>query len=156
MSVVTRKLRSTPVVSAADTWSAIVLLLAPDKSTDAHDELASVRGIVSSLISSESMAEAAVVCVGSGPRVRIYCLYDEDAITGQDANEAPLQHCPTEGDWAVSLPCPVEDVDWVNRALKSESERITARDQSERLGPQAQEKENSVSAEVNTEAFLRP
>ena len=96
MSVVSRKLRSIPIRSAADTWKTIVSLLAPDESSDAHREIASVIGIASSLISSEAMADAAVVCTGVGPRVRIYCLYDENAIIGQDANESPLQQCPAE------------------------------------------------------------
>lgn len=157
MSVVSRKLRSTPVRSAADTWTAMVFLLAPDEPSDAHKELVSVGGIASSLISSEAMADAAVVCTGSGPRVRIYCLYNEDAITGEDANESPLQHYPTEEDWDVSLPCPPEDLDWVKRALKDKSNRVTARDMAERLGPkeETKEKATSASAQVNTEAFLR-
>lgn len=157
MSVVSRKLKSTPVRSAGETWTAMVFLLAPDKSSDAHEELSSVGGVASSLISSESMEDAAVVCTGSGPRVRIYCLYDEDAITGEDARETPLQHCPTEEDWEVSLPCPPEDLDWVKRSLKEKSNRITARDVAERLGPK-EEKANesaSTSPQLNMEAFLR-
>jgi hypothetical protein len=157
MSVVSRKLRATPVRSSSDTWKAIALLLAPDESSDAHVELMSVSGTAASLISSDAMRDAAVVCTGSGPRVRIYCLYGEDAITGDDANESPLQHRPTDEDWKVSLPCPTNDLDWVNRSLKKNSSRITARDMSERLGPTEEEKEksSSASASVNTEAFLR-
>ncbi len=98
MSVVSRKLRATPVRSSSETWKRMVLLLAPDESTDAHKELTSVSGVVSSLIASEAMKDAAVVCMGSGPRVRIYCLHDEDAIIGQDQYESPLLHCPTEKD----------------------------------------------------------
>ena len=67
------------------------MLLASDESSDAHVELMSVSGIASSLISSDAMKDAAVVCTGSGPRVRVYGLYGEDAITGEDANEATLQ-----------------------------------------------------------------
>lgn len=158
MSVVSRKLRSIPVRSAADTWKAAAFLLAPVETSDAHKELTSVSGIASSLISSEAMAEAGVVCTGSGPRVRIYCLHDEDAITGEEANESPLQHCPTEDeDWQVSLPCPSEDLDWVRRALKEKSNRISPRDMTERLGPQEENNGNPAlaSAQVNKEAFLR-
>ena len=120
----------------------------------------SVSGTAASLISSDAMKDAAVVCTGSGPRVRIDCLYGEDAITGDDANESPLQHCPTDAtdeEWEASLPCPTKDLDWVNRSLKDQSNRITARDMSERLGPKEEEKQksNSASASVDTEAFLR-
>lgn len=157
MSVVSRKLRATPVRSSSETWEVIALLLAPDDSSDAHVELMSVSGTAASLISSDAMKDAAVVCTGSGPRVRIYCLYGEDAITGDDANESPLQHCPTDEEWEASLPCPTKDLDWVNRSLKEQSNRITARDMSARLGPKEEEKQksNSASASVDTEAFLR-
>lgn len=157
MSTVSRKLRSTPVRSASDTWKVIVTLLASDEESSAHKELMSVIGTASSLITSEAMKDSAVVCAGCGPRVRIYCLYNEDAITGDDANESALQHCPTDEDWELSLPCPPEDLDWVNRSLKEKSNRITARDMAERLGPKDKqnEKSASASAEVNMEAFFR-
>jgi len=124
MSAVSRKLRATPVRSSSDTWKAITLLLAEDVSSVSHKELMSITGIASSLISSDAMKDAAVVCAGSGPQVRIYCLYGEDAITGEDANESPLQHCPTDEEWEVSMPCPTKDLDWVNRSLKEKSSRI--------------------------------
>ena len=88
----------------------------------------------------------------------MYCLYGEHAITGDDANEAWLQHCPVEGDWSVSLPCPKRDLEWVNRALASKSDRITARDLSERLGSDNAEdatEKAAAEAEVDMEAFLR-
>ena len=156
MSVVSRKLRSTPVRSASDTWNCVSFLLAPNAASDAHKELMSVSGLACSLISSEAMKDAAIVCTGKGPRVRVYCLYDEDSIIGEDANESPLQHCPTEEDWEVSLPCPADDLEWVRRNLKEKSSRITARDLAERLGPREEKKQNSSgSASVNMEAFLR-
>lgn len=156
MSVVSRRLRSTPVCSSTDTWSKVTDLLAPDDSA-AREELKSVAGVASSLITSEAMKDAAIVCSGSGPRVRIYCLYDEAAIVGEDANEAPLQQNPTDGDWSVSLPCPTEDLDWVGRALKRHSTRITARDLSDRLGPSQEGKASAASSavQINEEAFLR-
>lgn len=157
MSVASRKVRATPVRSSSEAWKVIALLLAPDESSEAHVELMSVDGTVSSLISSDAMKDSAVVCTGSGPRVRLYCLYGEDAITGDDASESSLQQCPTEDDWELSVPCPANDLDWVNRSLKEKSKRIKARDLSERLGPKDEEmkKSSQASATVNTEAFLR-
>lgn len=157
MSVVSRKVRATPVRSSSETWKVIALLLAPDESSEAHVELMSVEGTASSLVSSDAIKDAAIVCTGSGPRVRIYCLYGEDAITGDDANESSLQQCPTENDWELSVPCPANDLDWVNRSFKEKSKRIAARDMAERLGPKDEEEKKSsqASATVNTEAFLR-
>ncbi len=146
MSVIARRFRATPYRSAAETWKLIALLIAPDKTSAAYKELDSVCGIASSLITSEAMKDAAVVCSGSGPRVRIYCLYDEEAILGEEAKEDPLCFVPTEDeDWNVSLPCPTEDLSWVKSALKKRSGHITARDLSERLGPEESKKEEAQS-----------
>ena len=62
------------------------------------------------------------------PRTRIYCLYDDDAIEGSDANEEALGFDPLKGDWRLSLPCLADDLAWVQSALKKHSTRITARD----------------------------
>lgn len=70
MSVIARKFRATPYRSAAETWKLIALLLAPDRTSAAYKELDSVCGIASSLVTSEAMKDAAVVCSGSGPRLR--------------------------------------------------------------------------------------
>lgn len=155
MSIVSRRIRATPVRSSAVAWKSIVALLAPDEKSDAFKELMSVEGVACSLIASDAMKDSAILCVGTGPQVRIYCLYGEDAITGDDANESPLQQCPTEDQWDLSLPCPRNDLGWVSESLKEKSCRITARDMSERLGPTENKKSSSSSAVVDTEAFLR-
>src|SRR5260221_12003119 len=127
MTVVARKFISIPERTASATWGAIIQLLAPDSKSEAALELTSVAGIASSLIAREAMTSPGVVC-GSGPRVHIYCLYNEDALEGDDANEAALSFNPTAGDWEMSLPCPLDDLSWVQVALKAKSKRITARD----------------------------
>jgi hypothetical protein len=106
------------------------------------------------------MKDAAIVVLGSGPRVRIRCLYDEEAITGEDASEEKLATCPTEGEWVMSLPCPPEDLKWVGESLGKLSTRITARNLSE--GPFSDSTEtnsgnNSKAAEVTVdqESFFR-
>src|SRR4029077_3049020 len=91
----------------------------------ARKELLNIEGIASSIISTESPKDAPMVVVGKGPRVRIYCLYDEEAISGDDANEAALAECPTDGDWAMSLPVDADDVAWVRDALAKKSSRVT-------------------------------
>ncbi len=156
MSVVARNFISIPERTASATWSAIIQLLAPNSRSEAALELASVAGITSSLISREAMTEPVVVC-GSGPRVRIYCLYNEDAVEGDDANEAALPSNPTAGDWEMSLPCPADDLAWVQEALKAKSKRITARDMNTAFDSE-QETSNQKSAEetvVDLEAFFK-
>src|SRR5258706_14935541 len=89
MTVVARTFRSIPKRPALDTWAAIVDLLAPKPDSDSRRELESVAGIASSLVAREAMTSPIVV-YGCGPRVRIYCVYNEDAITGDAANEKRL------------------------------------------------------------------
>ena len=156
MSVVARRMRSTPERDSVETWVAIVNLLAP-KETDARRELQSVEGIAASVVSSESVRNSPMVMLGKGPRVRIYCLYDDEAVSGDAASENPLAQCPTDDEWSLSLPVDVEDLAWVSSALAKKSTRITARDKSEAITEEASDTKQlkSNSPEINMEAFLR-
>ena len=60
------------------------------------------------MIADHGPGDAAIMVTCDGPRTRIYCLYDDDAIDGSDAKEDALGFDPLNGDWRVSLPCPVE------------------------------------------------
>lgn len=157
MSTVARRIRATPERGASDAWQIIVDLLAPDDG-EARRELLGIEGIAASIIATESPKGAPMVVRGKGPRLRIYCLYDEDAISGDDANEAALAECPTEGEWAMSLPADVEDVSWVRDALAKKSKHVTVRDKSEAVDDsEKQSKQGGESdAAINMEAFLRP
>ena len=154
MTVISRRVKATPARSASDAWKIIVNLLAPQTTSEAHQELVSVSGIATSLISDEAMKEAAIVVYGDGPRLRIRCLYGDDAVFGENANEGGLAFTPTEGDWIVSLPCPAEDLNWVQEALKKRSRRITARDLNTTLESE-QSEGKEASAVIDMEAFLR-
>lgn len=127
-TVVSRTFRGTPHRDAMDTWDAIVELLTQGKDTTARKELRAVAGIASSIIADQAPKTAPIIATCDGPRTRIYCLYDEDALDGADANEDGLGFEPLKGDWAVSLPCLKSDLSWVQAALKKHSVRITARD----------------------------
>lgn len=156
MTVVARRIVATPARPASDAWAVIVELLAPDKRSDARRELESVTGIASNLIADEAFESAAGVVYGSGPRVRLYCLYGDKAISGDRASESALAFNPTEGDWRMSLPCPAEDLAWVREALKERSNRITARDMDEDVEEEGDSEGRKASAgfEIDTEAFF--
>lgn len=157
MTVVSRRIKATPARPAADAWQVIVDLLTPGSSTS-RTELLSVEGTAASLIASRAMEGSPIVVYGSGPRVRIYCLYDEEAIVGEDANEQVLASAPTGGDWSMSLPCPAEDLKWVGDALAKRSKRITARDLKEPVNDSStgEGEAKSSAAVIDTEAFFRP
>lgn len=127
-TVVRRDFRSTPHRDATETWDQIVQLLTKGKPGAAMTELKAVSGIAASIISDQTPVSAPIVVTCDGPRTRIYCLYDEAALDYGDANEAALNYDPLQGNWAVSLPCQKDDIEWVQRALKKHSSRIAARD----------------------------
>lgn len=127
-SVASRTFRSSPQRDAGETWSAIVELLTQGRSGEARAELLAVAGVAASVIADYAPRDSAIVVTCDGPRTRLYCLYEDDAVEGSDANEDELGFDPLKGDWRVSLPCGEEDLAWVQRALKQHSTRITARD----------------------------
>jgi hypothetical protein len=129
MSTVARRtFRSTPGRDALGTWTAIVDLLTKGSTGAARTELLAVSGVAASIIADQAPKGAAITVTCDGPRTRIYCLYDDDAVDGGEANEAVLGYDPLKGDWRVSLPCQSDDLEWVQAALKKHSVRITARD----------------------------
>lgn len=126
-TVASRTFASSPKRDASETWAAIVTLLTRGKNGPARSELLGVAGIAASTIADQAPKDHPIVVTCDGPRTRIYCIYDADAIEGSDANEDPLGFDPLNGDWRVSLPCAKDDLAWVQGALKKHSTRITAR-----------------------------
>jgi hypothetical protein len=156
MTVVARRIIATPVRSASEAWTTIVNILAPQSDSEARKELFAIEGIACSLITDETLKDAAAVVYGSGPRVRIYCLYDDDACPGEEANEAPLSFDATSGDWQISLPCPADDLSWVQEALKKRSTHVTARDMTVQVEvEEAMTDSAAKNVAVDREAFFR-
>lgn len=155
-TVVSRVVRSSPHRSTSDTWAFIVDLLTQGKDGEAKTELLSVSGIASSVIAEQAPKDAAIVVTCEGPRTRVYCLYDDDAIEGGDTKEDALGYEALKGHWAVSLPCAKDDLEWVQRALKVKSSRITARDQAQKLGEEAETTKAAAGGlTLNVERFLK-
>lgn len=122
MSVVARKFAASPARIPSTTWETIVNIIAAE-SDDAKKELNGIAGIAASLIADETPLNDAITVIGSGPRLRIYCLYGEDAI-GDEANEASLSWKPFEGEWKIYFPVHEADYDWVTKALKGKNNRF--------------------------------
>ncbi len=156
MTVIARKIAATPARPASAAWKSIVDLISKAETT-ARAELESIAGIASSLISDETFADSPAVVCGAGPRLRIYCLYDEDATSAEQANENALTFNPTDGDWQMSLPCLPEDLDWVRNELKKKTNRITARDKDAAMNDESEARSaSSASAlELDQEVFLK-
>jgi hypothetical protein len=133
MTVVARHVAASPQRTAAQTWEAILALIAPDARSAARIELAKAAGVACTSISAEAIANAPIVLWGSGPRVRIYGVFGEDAITGDGVTEDALVTVPTTGDWRMSIPCSPDDAPWCRKTLAAVSDRISARSADEEL-----------------------
>lgn len=122
MSVVARRFSSSPVRIPSATWEAIINVITVD-SSDAKTQLNSIAGIVSSLIADETPLKDAITIIGSGPRVRIYCLYGDDAIS-DESNESTLSFNPFNSEWEIYFPVNEADLNWVTKALKENNSRF--------------------------------
>lgn len=141
---VRRDIASVPVRTAGETWQAIIDLITGAGSADAAT-LKAAASVMESLIADEHPATVPIVVKGSGPRLVVYCLYNEDAMeAGKDIDK--LNWNPTAGDWAMTAPADEEDVTWMNRTLKTRAPRISVHDVAE---PPADESEDAgAKAEV--------
>jgi hypothetical protein len=156
-TVIKRQFRATPHRTASEAWQTMTNLIAPDKKSSARTELSLVAGVLEQIIASEAIKDSPIIVFGSGPRLRLYCLYDEDAITGEDANENSLPFIATEGDWQISVPCLAEDLKWAQPELKKHSKRISAREIGEPVDESNEETSSGAgNVTVNETAFLRP
>lgn len=157
MTVVTRTLAATPARTASETWEQIVGLIS-EAGSPSRRELDSVSGIAASVIAEETPSQAPIVVAGNGPRLRVYCVYGEDAVLGEGCDENSLSWNPTEGDWKLYLPCPKEDLGWVGEALKRKSNHVVPYDLNKDL-PRDEASEDAKRAasslSVNLEEFLK-
>lgn len=161
---IVRRVLSTPVRSASDTWTAIAALLAPDPTSAARRELNRMSGLACAAISSEAMRHDPLELRSQGLAVRIYCLHGEEAIMtpGYDLHE--FAWCPTEKEWLLSIPCESSDVRWLNRELASLSERAVFRPVGEapRFGASREfeteepKRRRSLANVLKIGAFFRP
>ena len=154
-TVISRKFRSSPFRNTHDTWMAIVELLTGGKSTEARKTLVAVAGVAASCIADHSPESAPIIITCDGPRTRIYCLYDEDALDGADAQEGTLGFDALNGDWAVSIPCHKDELSWVIDALAAHSTRITARDMDSGLATDEKAASSDTSLALDLEGFMK-
>ena len=154
MSVIARRIRATPERSGVEAWAVITDLIS-QPGTLARKHLDAVNGVAACLISDETPKDSPIVVAGSGPRLRIYCLYGQDAVIGEDAEEGALSWDPTEGDWKLWLPAPREDYDWVSRELAKRGTRIAGYEleKGEPEGDAARPKGRAANLSINVEAF---
>jgi hypothetical protein len=124
MSTVARHFIASPARLSSATWQAISgLICKTDR--DAAAEFAKVSGLASSLINEKFFADNPLVLKNKGPRLRVYCIYGEDAITGEDANESDLTWSPTSDEWHGFLPCSADEYEEMTASLKGKSVKFS-------------------------------
>lgn len=102
------------------------------------------------------MTDSPIVVYGSGPRVRIYCLFNDAAMEGDKAAEGELAFTATDGNWNMSIPSPKSDLDWTRTALKAKSSRITVRDEEDKVeDAESTNEKSSSSLTLDKKDFLR-
>jgi hypothetical protein len=122
-----REIASIPVRTAGETWQAIVHLITGEGSVDTAT-LTAAASIMETLIADEQPATCPIVVKGNGPRLVIYCLYNEAAMEAGTEVDA-LTWNPTGGPgWQATAPCEPGDVDWMNKTLKTRAPRIIVHD----------------------------
>lgn len=155
MSIVARKFNASPARLSSETWKAITTLVC-DSDKKALAEFAAVTGIGSSILNDQLLETNPLVVVSKGPRLRIYCLYGEDAISGEDSDEESLSWKPTNQDWHAFLPCTADELKEVKKALKSKSTKFSAYDIDVGLPEDAKEQmesTDSLKASIDFDAF---
>lgn len=123
-TVVTRKFAASPVHPAAEVWTAMIKAIANDND-QIKAELNSVVGIAASIIAERTPASFPITIIGSGSRLRLYCLYDDDAVS-EDIHEDPISWNLFESDWRVHFPAAKSDLDWINKILEEKGSHFVA------------------------------
>jgi hypothetical protein len=140
MSIISRKFAASPARTAADTWQTIVNIIT-EGTDSSKQELLKITGIIASIISDETPANNAITVIGAGPRLRVYCLYGDDAI-GDEANEASLSWKPFESDWEIYFPVEESDLDWVTKLLKEKNSRFKTYKAGEKVSDEEDKEKN--------------
>lgn len=156
-TVFARRVRATPHRLSSEVWNVVKDLLVSVQNTSANSEFVAFAGIGAYLVEDEVLKDAPLVIYGGGARVRIYCLYGEDAVNGDDANESALPQYPADGGWQLSVPARESDLDWIRKTLTSKGiKRISVRESTETVQDADENKAEQRSAtalKINEETF---
>ena len=153
MSTVARRIAASPKRTATEVWDVISQMLC-EKSSDAEKALVSATGVIAGVISEEIPRDTPFVITGSGPRVKIYCQYGEDALDSECCNETPLAQKPMINEWKLYVPCASEDLEWLSLALKNISSSVIAYDKTAEPDIPVEKTYDQKGLTLNKENFL--
>lgn len=124
MTVITRNFSASPQRTASEVWTVIIETIAANNEK-IQNTLKTISGIASSIIADETPESDAITVIGSGPRLRIYCIYGENAISGENS-ESVLSWNIFESEWQIYFPVRKEDLEWTSRELKQKGANFFA------------------------------
>ncbi len=101
MTTLARRYAAVPKRTSSETWRAITEHL-PTSTERAHFEAATNAAAV--LIADSVTATTPIVLTGAGPRVHLYTVHGDDAISGHNVNEATVANLSFSDDWTLYLP----------------------------------------------------
>ena|SRR2546428_9636756 len=146
---VRRDISSIPFRTSEATWQAIVGLITGPDSVDVT-QLHTATGVMASLITEENYAEHPLIMVGQGHRLVVYCRYRMEAIEAGEAVD-PLTWNPTSGDWTLYVPCDLDNLKWVRKALKVRAPRLVVHELGKELPEQVPERHADANEKVGLE-----
>ena len=157
MTVVVRRMAASPARISSEAWSVMTgLVCRGDKTATAEFE--KVKNIAACLINDEVFANSPMSLKNDGPRLRVYCVYGDDAITGE-VKESPLNWNPTKGDWLAYLPCLSDDVKVMKKMLLGKSSHFEIYDVEKGVPDEdmveAAAAMATAKSEINWEAFKK-
>lgn len=152
MTVIARYIRATPHRTADETWTFIANLICRDDA-NANAEFHKVNGVGLFLVADEILKNFPLVIIGSGPRLRVYCIYDEAAIVDGDANEDDLSWSPTPGSWKCHIPCPKDEKAWIEKLISKAPIHFTVYDPDDGIDNESAADSNKFSVEIDDSSF---
>ena len=142
MSIFSRRVAARPERTASEAWGvAAEVLFGSD--ADAREACERLSGIVAMTIAEQVPESHAITLIGTGPRIRLYFEYGDEAISGDDVDERPVDLDTEDRDWTLWLPCGTDDYEWMHSQTEKESAPIMAYDIEEGIP----EKEESAQTE---------
>jgi len=156
MSVISRTVISNPERTSVETWTKITEIICALNS-EVKVEFDKVSNIAASLLSEELTKDYPIIMKGAGSQLRIYCIYGDDAISGEDASEDLLSWDITAKAWKIYLPCSTEQLQWYDNALTELNDKFKVYDTKNGIDKEeySNNENNKVEFKIDEEAFRK-
>lgn len=101
MTTHARRFASVPARTGSDTWRAIADSISSDSERPHFDAAQNAAAI---LIADEVTKTEPIVITGFGPRIHIYTVHGDDAVSNHNVNEVAVPNLQYSDAWTIYLP----------------------------------------------------